>query len=170
MSASSTTTVTQRFAPIRWVTGYAGRFSHLIHEFGKFGVVGSVAYVIDIGLFNLCLWAMSWLPAKILATVVATTVAFVGNRFWTWQHRERSRLSREYGLYFFFNAIGLGISIACLWLSHDVLGYWWPETFQTRLADNIAAYVFGVALGTLFRFWSYRRFVFVAGPAGPVST
>jgi putative flippase GtrA len=32
------------------------------------------------------------------------------------------------------------------------------------LDDNISANVVGVALGTLFRFWSYRRFVFAAAP------
>ena len=30
------------------------------------------------------------------------------------------------------------------------------------LADNIAANVIGLGLGTMFRFWSYRRFVFLA--------
>jgi hypothetical protein len=36
--------------------------------------------------------------------------------------------------------------------------------FTSLLADNVSANLVGAALGTLFRFWSYRRFVFV-GPA-----
>ena len=51
--------------------------------------------------------------------------------------------------------------MACLALSHYGLGAIWPAVFQTRLADNIASYIVGTGLGTLFRFWSYRRFVFV---------
>ena len=31
--------------------------------------------------------------------------------------------------------------------------------FQTRLADNIST-IIGIGLGTLFRFWAYRKFVF----------
>jgi hypothetical protein len=31
---------------------------------------------------------------------------------------------------------------------------------QSPLADNISGQLVGTALGTLFRFWSYRRFVF----------
>jgi putative flippase GtrA len=138
------------------------RIRDLLREFGKFGVVGAVAFVIDVMVFNVCLSVMWWLPAKTVSTVIAATLAFIGNRFWTWRDRARTRLRREYTLYFVFNAIGLGISLACLWISHEVLGRFWPDVFQTRLADNISAIVFGMALGTLFRFWSYRSFVFVA--------
>jgi putative flippase GtrA len=152
-----------------WLRGYLDRFRHLVHELGKFGVVGAIAYVIDLSLFNLGLSVMSWLPAKILATVVAATFAFLGNRFWTWRDRERSGLHREYALYFFFNAVGLAISIACGWISHDVLGSFWPEVFHTRLADNVATMFVGMIGGTAFRFWSYRRFVFVAARPEPVT-
>jgi putative flippase GtrA len=145
------------------------RFGHLVHELGKFGAVGSVAFLVDLALFNLFTGpaGMEVLLAKTLSTVIAATVAFVGNRFWTWRHRERSGLRREYALYFFFNAVGLGIGLACLGVSHYGLGAIWPAIFQTQLADNIAAQIVGTAFGTLFRFWSYRRFVFVA-PAAPV--
>ncbi|MEV1285800.1 GtrA family protein [Micromonospora sp. NPDC049679] len=138
------------------------RFGHLFQELGKFGTVGGISFIVDITLFNLFRSGldMEVLAAKTLSTIVAASVAFVGNRFWTWRHRERSGLGREYLLYFVFNAIGLGIGLGCLAISHYGLGSAW-SSFQTPLADNIAANVVGVALGTLFRFWAYRRFVFV---------
>ena len=147
------------------------RFGHLVQELGKFGTVGFVAFLVDLALFNLFTGAggMEVLLAKTLSTVIAATIAFIGNRFWTWRHRERSGLHREYLLYFFFNAVGLGIGLACLGISHYGLGAIWPDVFQTQLADNIAAQIVGTAFGTLFRFWSYRRFVFIA-PAAPPAT
>ena len=48
---------------------------------------------------------------------------------------------------------GLGISALALFLSHYGLG------FTTILADNVAT-IIGIGLGTLFRFWAYRRYVF----------
>jgi hypothetical protein len=36
--------------------------------------------------------------------------------------------------------------------------------FTGRIADNVAKNLVGTAFGTLFRFWSYRRFVFRATP------
>lgn len=145
-----------------------GRFRHLWHEVGKFGVVGVVAFVVDIGLFNIARVGFAWesIPAKILSTVAAATVAFIGNRFWTWRNRERSGLAREYLLYFFFNAVGLGIGLACLEINNSLLGSLWPRVFRTLAAENIAANVVGTVLGTLFRFWAYRRFVFIGAPRG----
>ncbi|SNT18179.1 Putative flippase GtrA (transmembrane translocase of bactoprenol-linked glucose) [Asanoa hainanensis] len=140
-----------------------GRFGHLVKELGKFGTVGGIAFLVDLVIFNLLISGDGTPPllAKTISTVIAATLAFVGNRFWTWRHRERSGLHREYLLYFFFNAVGLGIGLACLGISHYILGAMWPAVFQTTLADNISGQFIGTAFGTLFRFWSYRRFVFV---------
>ncbi|HEX5542229.1 MAG TPA: GtrA family protein, partial [Micromonospora sp.] len=126
-----------------------GRFRHLLQEVGKFGVVGVVAFVVDIGLYNFSRVGFEWssMPAKILSTVAAATVAFIGNRFWTWRNRERSGLAREYLLYFFFNAVGLGIGLACLGIN-NLLGSVWPRVFRTLLAENIAANIVGTVLGT----------------------
>jgi putative flippase GtrA len=110
------------------------------------------------------------LLAKTISTVIATTLAFAGNRYWTWRHREHRNMARQYTLFFLLNAVGLGIGLTCLAISHYALGSVWPE-FQTPLADNVSGQFLGTAVGTLFRFWSYRRFVFgdiaVPDPALP---
>ena len=142
-----------------WLSRLYERFRDLVHELGKFGVVGGVAYVIDTALLLLLRESMHHLTAKTIAAIIATTVAFVGNRFWTWRDRARSGLAREYVLYFTFNGIGLAISLVFLWFSHDVLGAAWPA-FKTGLADVISANVIGLAAASAFRFWSYRRWVF----------
>ena len=54
------------------------------------------------------------------------------------------------------NAIGLAITLLPLAVSRYVLD------LDSALADNISANVIGIGLGTLFRFWSYRRWVFPA--------
>jgi putative flippase GtrA len=130
---------------------------HLLRELVKFGVVGAVAFVVDVGLFNVFLRETDKpLTSKTLSTVVATTVAYAGNRWWTFRRRARSGVGREYALFFLLNGVGLAIALACLATSHYLLG------FTSRLSDNIAANVVGLVLGTTFRFWSYRRFVFPA--------
>ncbi len=138
-------------------------FAGLIREFSKFGVVGLVALVVDVGLFNLLMFAGGSGPlvekpltAKVIAVVAATTVSYALNRNWTFSHRGRTGLAREYGLFFALNGVAMGIALGCLWFSHYALGLTSP------IADNISANVVGLVLGTLFRFWSYRRFVFPA--------
>jgi putative flippase GtrA len=141
------------------------RFARLIHEVGKFGVVGAICYGIDFAIFNLLLLAYDEpFSAKTIATVIATTVAFMGNRYWTWRDRESTGLRREYLLYFFFNGVGLAITLGCIGIN-AWLGGFWPGIFDTKIAINVAANLVGVGLASLFRFWSYRRFVFKPAPA-----
>lgn len=135
-----------------------------MHEAAKFGVVGLVALVVDVGTFNLLLYS-DWSPvyekpltAKAIAVVLATIVAYTGNRLWTFKERGRLSVGRGYLLFFGLNAVAMLIAMACLAISHYVLGFTGP------VADNISANVIGLVLGTLFRFWSYRRFVFPEVP------
>ena len=95
--------------------------------------------------------------AKLISGAVATLVAWVGNRQWTFRHRRSRRAHHEVALFFGVNVIALGIAAVALFVSHYGLG------FESRLADNVATIV-GIGLGTLFRFWAYRRFVFAGEP------
>jgi len=137
------------------------QLDHLVRELMKFGVVGACAYVIDVGMFNVLRYGPGEgllhdkpLTAKTISVVLAVTFAYFGNRHWTFRHRDRSGLGREYALFFMLNAVGLLIALSCLFLSHYVLG------FTGALADNISANGVGLVLGTTFRFWSYRKWVF----------
>jgi putative flippase GtrA len=131
----------------------------LTPEVVSFLAVGGTGYVVDVGAFNVlrstpAIAALDPSVAKMLAVLLAMVVTYVGNSALTWRGESASSRHREIALFVVFNAIGLGLSVATLALSHDVLG------LTSRLDDNISANVIGLALGTAFRFWSYRRFVF----------
>ncbi len=143
-------------------------------EVVTFLAVGGVGYVVDVTAFNL-LRSQSLLStvdpsyARIMAVALAMVVTYLGNRMFTWRGQPSGDRRREIGLFVLFNMIGLGLSVATLVVSHDLLG------LTSRLADNISANVVGLALGTLFRYWTYKRFVFGAptpvaesGPGLPV--
>ena len=139
------------------------KFEYLIREAAKFGVVGIIALVIDVGLFNLLMYAGPFaifadkpLTAKVVAVAVAMTFAYFANRYWTFRDRGRTSMAREYVLFVILNVIGMGIALGCLWFSHYALG------LTSALADNVSANVIGLILGTLFRFWAYRKWVFPA--------
>ncbi|MBC7374427.1 MAG: GtrA family protein [Frankiales bacterium] len=133
------------------------RLRGLFSELAKFGTVGLLSFIVDIAIFNAVLHLIDKpLTAKVISTVFSATNAFLLNRAWSFKHRERTSVRREYGLFFVLNVVGLAIALLCLAVSHYVLG------FESRLADNIAANGVGLVLGTMFRFWSYRRFVWAA--------
>ncbi|MEU4421958.1 GtrA family protein [Actinoplanes sp. NPDC024001] len=149
--------------PPQPATGLRTRLLGLARELGKFGTVGSIAFAVDLVIFNILLNSGSeTLTAKVISTVIATTLAFFGNRFWTWRHGDHTHMARQYTTFFVLNAIGLGIALICLAISHYGLGQIWPA-LQSPVADNISGQLVGTAFGTLFRFWSYRRFVFRVG-------
>ena len=130
------------------------RFRVLIHEAAKFGVVGLVGFIVSLGGADVLRYGagMGKYKAVIVATVLATVVTFVGNRYWAFRHRERTGMGRETVLFFVFNGIGLLIQLACVAIVQDGLH------LNGKVWYNVANLV-GIGLGTLFRFWSYRKWV-----------
>jgi putative flippase GtrA len=133
----------------------------LVGRLMKFGSVGFVAYVVDVTIFNVLLYVgepalLEGRPliAKILSTFVATVVAWLGNRYWTFSTRRSERPVREFLLFATSCTLGLGLALIPLWVSHYLLG------FTSPLADNIAANVIGLGMGTTFRFIAYSLVVF----------
>lgn len=144
------------------VWGLYQRFRHLIHEGAKFGVVGGIGFLVTDGGTNLLQPALhGWLKANALATLAGMIVTYLGSRYWTFRHRQRSGVGRETVLFVVLNGMGLGIQLACLGFTNYALGMTDPIT------SNVALFL-GICLGTLFRFWSYRKWVWVAPAAGPV--
>lgn len=140
------------------VSSLHARFAHLLHEIMKFGAVGAAAFVVDAGGFNLLTsngLDNKPLTAKAISMTIAATFAYFANRHWTWRDRARSGLRREYTLFFLFNLVGFGIAEACLAISE------YGMNLHSQLARNISANIVGTFLGTLFRFWAYRKWVFI---------
>lgn len=142
-----------------------GAVDVLYREMLKFGVVGAGAFVIDAGGFNLLVYGGGHGPlhhrpltAKILSASLAVVAAWLGNRYWTFRRRRRPQVHHELFLFAVVNGVGLLIAVVCLGFSRYVLG------LESAVADNISGTIIGTALGTLFRFWAYRTFVF-ANPA-----
>ena len=135
-----------------------------VGELARFGSVGAVAYVVDVGLFNLLRFGPGGiledkpLTAKVIAAAVATLVAWVGNRYWTFAARKTGTPLRELVGFFLVNGLGMLAAVGCLAFSHYVL------QLTSPLADNIAGNVVGVAVGTVIRYFAYRTFVFTGAP------
>lgn len=140
------------------------RFRQLIHEFTKFGVIGVVGLIITNGGYDLlhAELGVGPLTSTTAATIVATAVAFVGNRHWTFRHRERAGVAREGVAFFILNGVGLLIQDAAVGFNYYVAGL--HDKASGFIALNI-----GIAIATVFRFWSYRKWVWGGLPlAGAV--
>ncbi|MEU3963768.1 GtrA family protein [Streptomyces buecherae] len=136
------------------------RLELLMREVAKFGAVGGVGVLVNLAVFNL-VRHMTELPvvrASILATVVAIAFNYVGFRYFTYRDRDKSGRAKELSLFLLFSAIGLVIENGILYTA--TYGFHW----DTPLQSNVFKFV-GIGIATLFRFWSYRTWVFRALPA-----
>ena len=137
-----------------------GRFRELIHEAARFGMVGLTGLVVTDSGANLLQYGAGTdrFTATAAATIVAAAVSFVASRYWTFRHRERSGARREAVLFFIVNGIGIAISEGCVGLA-SALGLTGKVSYNVALNG-------GIALATLFRYWSYRKWVWPATASG----
>ena len=141
------------------------RFQLLIHEGAKFLVIGGIGFVVTIGGADILHFdvGLGKYTSITVATIIATFVTFAGNRYWTFRHREGKGASHETVMFFVLNGVGLLIQYACIGAIQDVMG------LQGKLWYTVANLI-GTAIGTVFRFWSYRRWVWHAQPASSEAT
>ena len=148
---------------MRFATGLYLKFSHLIHELAAFGTIGVLNFIITIGISDTLHLGLHVGPLTSfgVGTVAATTFSYFANRFWTFRHRDKSGLGREYVLFFVFNGVGLAITWVFIGFTHYVLG------IRNGVAFNVSQIV-GTGVATLFRYWAYKKWVFLPPTAPPV--
>ncbi len=141
------------------------RLAELVREIAKFGLVGGLGVLVNMGAFNL-LRQTTDLPvvrASLLATVIAIACNYVGFRYFTYRDRDKTRRTREATLFFVFSAAGAVIENGILYTA--TYGFGWDSPLQNNFFK-----FFGIGVGTLFRFWSYRTWVFRALPVAGEGT
>ena len=133
------------------------RLTDLIPELAKFGVVGLIGSVIDLGGADYLHVHMGIGPmvAKAMSITAATLVTYLGSRFWTFRHRVNQALLREGVLFVVLNIIGLGIAEMVIAITTYGLD------MKSELAYNGASVV-GTGFGTIFRYFAYKKWVFLA--------
>ena len=139
------------------------RLTDLIPELARFGVVGLIGAIIDLGGADYLHVHLGVEPmaAKAISITAATMVTYLGSRFWTFRHRVNQALLREGVLFVALNVVGLGIAEAVIAVTTYGLD------MKSALAYN-AASVVGTGLGTIFRYFAYKKWVFLAGAPGTV--
>ncbi|WP_405798761.1 GtrA family protein [Streptomyces sp. NBC_01506] len=131
------------------------RLSLLTREIAKFGAVGGVGLLVNLAVFNLVrhITEIPVVRASILATVVAIACNYVGFRHFAYRDRDKSGRTKELTLFLLFSAVGLVIENGVLYTA--TYGFGW----DTPLQSNVFKFL-GIGVATLFRFWSYRTWVF----------
>jgi putative flippase GtrA len=135
----------------------------LLGEGAKFLTVGGVATLVAFVIFNGLVHGYLGGPgpmhedplvAFVLANTVGMVVSYRGSRSWAFRDREAVGPAGGRVAFFVINIVSMAIPLGCLSFTRYVLGLTDP------VADNVAANVVGLGLGTLARFWAISRFIF----------
>jgi putative flippase GtrA len=144
--------------------GLYSRVRTMLPEMIKFGIVGGLGTVIDLGGAALLQgkYHVEPLAAKAISVSVAMVLTYLGSRFWTFKARENQSVRREAVLFLVLNIFGLLMAEAVIGLVTYVMG------LHGRLEYNAASFV-GTGLGTIFRFWAYRKWIFLEPEKSPAA-
>ncbi|MFJ5552456.1 GtrA family protein [Streptomyces sp. NPDC093225] len=139
--------------------GLYGRARGLARELAKFGAVGGLGLLVNLGVFNLLRHTtdLQVVRTSVIATVVAIAFNYVGFRYFTYRDRDKSGRTRELTLFLLFSVVGLVIENGLLYAATYGMGW------DSPLQSNVFKFL-GIAVATAFRFWSYRTWVFRALP------
>jgi putative flippase GtrA len=142
------------------------RLQRLAAEVVKFLAVGGIATLVALVLFNVLAHGFFGHPtgpmnqrpltAFVVANLVGMVVSYRGSRSWAFRHREVVGPVGGRVAFFAINTLTMMIPLLCLAVSRYVL------VLDSAVADNLAANVIGLGLGTAARFWAFRRFVFLS--------
>lgn len=132
----------------------------VVREVAKFGAVGGAGLLVNLAVFNLVrhLTDLPVVRASVIATVVAIVFNYIGFRYFTYRDRDKSGRTKELTLFLLFSAVGLVIENGILYVA--TYGFGWDSPLQSNIFKFL-----GIGIATLFRFWSYRSWVFKTLPA-----
>lgn len=144
------------------------RLRRITGELARFSAVNIVATVIALILFNALVHGVTgWFDGVmhgnpfvgyLLANSVGMFVSFYGSRYYAFRHRHAAGPGGGLVNYVAINLASFAIPISCLWISRNLLNW------DTIYADNVSGNLIGALLGNAFRFWAFRRFVFMTRP------
>ncbi|MER5752167.1 GtrA family protein [Streptomyces sp. NPDC002088] len=129
-------------------------------EVAKFGAVGGAGLLVNLGVFNLVrhVTDLPVVRASVIATIVAIVFNYIGFRYFTYRDRDKGGRTKELTLFLLFSVVGLVIENGVLYAA--TYGFGWDSPLQSNVFKFL-----GIGVATLFRFWSYRSWVFKALPA-----
>jgi putative flippase GtrA len=141
-------------------------------ELLRFAVVGGISFAITTSLnYALKITVLNRNPvtALIIGVLVATIFSYVASREWSFDTRGGRERPHEAGLFFLISAIALGLNALPMWISRYVLDLQVPNVslFTQEVADFVSGMIVGTLLGTLFRWWGLKKWVFPQAGAGP---
>ncbi|MDP3727608.1 MAG: GtrA family protein [bacterium] len=141
----------------------AGRVRLGFYQLAKFGLVGGLNFLMDLGVLNLFLTlfgvttGLYAVTSKAIAFLVALTSSFLWNKFWTFRSLSTAHVGQQVIEFFVVSAIGLGINVGTFTVLNNIVGPRGGIDGKTWASVSAAG---AAAIGLAWNFFGYKLVVF----------
>ncbi len=156
-----------------YIFSLGARWIPTLYQFGKFGIVGSSNFLVDLGILQLMIYFFSqgkspesiaavagitittWTLYKSVSFVVASTNSFFWNKFWTFHEKNIEETRREYISFLAISVVGLFINS----IAFSIVFNFRPTSMREALWATVSAVV-GAFAAMTWNFLGYKFVVF----------
>lgn len=148
-----------------WISYLIGKKFLFIYQIAKFLLVGAVATIVDLKvfeLFNLIISyfiSVSLLFSKGISFLVATFLKYWGNKHWAFLKHEKENVKKEVTQFFFVTMIGMAIDIIAFYIFVNIIGpqYGVSEAFWVKASVIFAGIVAAFWNFAGYKFWVFKK-------------
>jgi len=146
-----------------WIAYLIGKKILFVFQMAKFFLVGALATVVDLELFEFFVWLFSLLSIDILMTAkaisffLATCAKYWGNKYWAFEKSEKENWKKEMVKFFTVTLVGLVADVGFFFYFSKILGpqFETPPEIWIKLSVILAA-----LCAAVWNFLGYKFLVF----------
>ncbi len=133
------------------LAGYLKYKKKLFKEFIKFGIVGGIGTLINIGIlyFFTEKFGIHYLISAIFSFIIAMTSNFILNKIWTFKENVREKIGKKYLQFSLVSIAALLVNLLFLYIFTDVLGIYY-----------IISQILAIGISLIINFVGNKRWTF----------
>jgi dolichol-phosphate mannosyltransferase len=131
----------------------------IYREIVKFGIVGLVGTVIDIGIYNFLIFGAglaSMYVARTISFIASASNNYILNRKWTFRSQEK-RVARQFTQFFIVSLIGLGLNLIIMASLQGLVYNIQNEILKKNIPVVIAIVIVFIWNYFINKYWTFRK-------------
>ncbi len=127
-------------------------------QFIKFGIVGLLGTIIDLGVYNLLVFKFNFniYTSRIISFTLAATANYILNRIWTFRSKEK-KIAKQYIQFFFISIIGLGLNLIIMKSLQNIVSGIEEELLRINIPVVIAITIVLFWNFLANRYWTFKK-------------
>ena len=149
------------------VSYFLSRLFNIVYQFAKFILVGSLNFLIDMGVLNFLIFytgisvGLTQSAFKGISFIAAVINSYVWNKFWTFSHSKTNRVGKEFLQFLVISTVGFFINLGVDYYLVNIIHPFWGMQAKTwaQFSAMIAAII-----ALVWNFIGYKFIVFEVHP------